>query len=139
MKKLILLLLLIPVFSFAQTPISKLIYTVGNDTISSITTQDTLYWRMLAGGVPAGAWNTVSTDYISAAEKTGETTQVFKLAGETDWTYGESIEFKIVAGARVATSDVISIYGAEGALTLFVVPDTVGTNTMYYMSRLVGK
>jgi len=137
MIKRILLLLIIPVFVFGQAGWERTLFPSGNDTIKSITTQDTIQWRIVSQSGLAGPWNNV-TNYITAAEKTAETVQVVGLASETGWSRGY-IQLRIVASALSITSQKFGGLGDEGSFTAFIKPDTVGTNTFYTTSVIIGK
>ena len=135
MRKIFLINLILPLFLFAQGQSEKpmdtqFTFISGNDTIPQITAQDTVYWVGGISGLNWPAWNEF-TNYISAAEKVAEETQVYDLSAETLWTWYDQIRFKIVSGSTTLTSKIIPIGRVNGALTLFVQPDTMGTNTVY--------
>ena len=134
MKRIIFLIIL-PLFLFAQGQSEKPMaiqypFTSGNDTVPNITEVDTVYWVGGISGLNWPAWNQFS-NYITAAEKTAEKTQVYDLAAETLWTWYDQIKFKIVSGSTTLESNVIPIGRVSGAVTLFVQPDTTGTSTVY--------
>jgi len=131
MRKLI-FILLVPLFVFGQRPMSTAIpFISGNDTIPNINVQDTVLWQGTVSGLnwPA-TWHTF-TDYITVAEKVAEDTQVYILADETYWTWFQMIRFRIDGGATVLTSNPVTVGATDGKITLFVQPDTIGTDTIY--------
>jgi len=136
MKKLIILLLLFPVIGFSQS-ISQTIFAT-TDTIGSIAIPDTVEMR-----IGDGPWKILTscindTAYVTVDDKLAETTQVFMLARESYWTAGP-LQFRIYAtGTDTITSKFTPTLGFQGALTLFIRPDTVGTNTLYGTSTLEG-
>jgi hypothetical protein len=148
MKALIVLLLLVPVLSFGQlfkSHTSQILFAAGADTVAEHDSQDTVAVRI---GTTAG-WGPyinlakeINSDgiYISAAEKSAETNNVYNLAAETWWTYAEKIQVRITSPSVVVTSKVCDISGLEGAVTLFIDVDTVTTNTYtdYGASLLIG-
>lgn len=130
MRKIIFILLfVIPLMAQRQTYFVADLSISGSDTISNITNQDTVLYR-LAIESAWGLWQTL-TNYITAAEKTGETSQRYVLADELAWGWAEYIEFKIESGASVITSHSHNIGGLLGALSIHITPDTTGTNTIY--------
>ena len=114
----------------AQTSRIKVPFISGNDTISQITDQDTVYWRGGVSGLNLPAWN-VLTNYVSAAEKVAETTQIYILVNEDMWTWYNIIQFRIDSKADTLDSKNVTVGDTRGEWTLFVQPDTSGTNTIY--------
>jgi hypothetical protein len=136
MKKLIVLLLLFPVIAFSQS-ISQTIFAVA-DTIGSITIPDTVEMRIGDGPCKILTSAINDTAYVTVDDKIAETTQVFMIARESYYTAGP-LQFRIYAtGTDTITSKVTPTLGFQGAFTLFIRPDTVGTNTLYGTSTLEG-
>ena len=139
--KYFMLFLLLPVIAFSQVGLNTGIFeSVANDTIASITVPDSVYVR-----IPSGPWKLLTssmndTAWVTVDDKLAETTLVFSLANESYWTYAPSLQFQIRAtGTDTITSRTISTAGLDGALTLFIKPDTSGTNTDYSKSWITGK
>jgi len=134
MKKLIFIILL-PILIFAQSRTLEIsLWGTAADTIGNITVQDTLQYRKYIGG-SVGPWNSISTGsgYISAAEKTAETTQEYDMTDDTNWGWMNAIEFRVKGGAT-AISTLVKAYGMGkyyGAFTVLLEPDTTGTVTIY--------
>ncbi len=133
MKKLIFLLLILPVFVFGQF-FERTLFGTATDTISNITKQDTLSWRLWIKG-SAGPWNDL-TNYITSAEKKAETNQIYNLSGETNWQWGKVIEFQINSGDTLSLGDIltgakVTIGSTDGVFSAILKPDTAGTNTTY--------
>jgi hypothetical protein len=147
MKTFLILLLFIPCIAFSQLfkpTVSKTLFTAGADTVAEHDSQDTVAVRI---GTTAG-WgpyiNLVeeinSSVYITAAEKSAETHNIYPLAAESWWTEIQKMQVRITSPTVVITSVVIKLDGLEGACTLHIVPDTVTTNTYtdYGTSLFVG-
>ena len=134
-------LLILPMFLFSQNRyISTDLFTAGSDTITSTTSQDTVDWRGWASGSGVGAWIPI-TDYITGAEKAAGTTLKYALSGETDWTWLEFLQIQIrgTGTKNTATSKTFPVGGLNGAVTLFITPDTtVGAFTLYTGSKIGG-
>jgi hypothetical protein len=137
----ILFFLLLPVLLFGQIGFTQNLFTgVTNDTIASIAVPDSVYvqfedgpWLLLTSSVD-------DTAYVTITDKLNETTKIFDLANETYWTYVNSMRFKIQATATdTITTRYIGTSGLNGSITLFLRPDTSGTNTDYSKSTLVGR
>jgi len=137
MKQLIILLLLVPVFVFGQIGFIKTPFAVA-DTIGSIAVDDSVYMRF-----GDGPWQLLTecqndTAFVTVDDKLAEATQVFMIARESFYTYGP-LQFEIRAtGTDTITSGKIQTLGNQGAFTLFIRPDTVGTNTFYGNSTIEG-
>ena len=136
----ILLFLLIPIFVFGQAPFRVQPFAAA-DTIGSITSQDSI--QALFGG--GADWQLLTeslhdTAYVTANDKSSELELVFDLANESFWTYASKIRFRIVAfGTDTITSSWVHLpTSANGAATLHIKPDTVGTNTFYGNSYIEG-
>jgi len=135
----LILLLFIPVLAFGQVGITATSIFAAADTIGSITVPDSVEMK-----IGDGPWKLLTdcvndTAYVTVDDKVGEVTQQFRLAGESWWTYGNSLKFRVFAtGVDTVTSKNIGIGGLQGALTLFLRPDTSGTNTTYQKSTLEG-
>jgi len=139
--KYLMLLLFIPVLAFGQVGLNTGLFTgIANDTVASITCDDSVYVQ-----IPGGPWKLLTsaqndTAYVTAYDKTQENTLVFTLANESYWTYAPSLKFEIRAtGTDTITSRTISTAGLNGSFTLFIVPDTSGTNTDYSKSYITGR
>ena len=139
--KLIFLILILPLIAFSQTVyFNEALCHATDDTVDNYTTQDTVLWRVYAGGVAPGAWN-MPTNYITAAEKLAEVTLIYALADESTWTWGEMLEIRIKGETDTTGSKVFRIgHLRSGAVTLFINPDTVlaNTNVDYGGSRIGG-
>ena len=140
MKKLIFILLLFPAFVFGQSGYSKSGIFATTDTLSSITSADSVYARM-----HNGPWQLLGecmndTSYITAYNKTQEDTVIFIVSNESWWTYTDQLQIEI----RSTNIDTIKskpflVGGMDGAVTIFITPDTSGTNTFYDGSFVKGK
>ena len=138
MKK-ILFILLIPLFVYGQAYFRVTPFAAA-DTIGSLTTEDSIQvqfgnspWQLLTQSLN-------DTAFVTANDKSAETELVFDLANETFWTFTSNMRFRIVStGTDTITSDWIRVpTSANGAVTLFIRPDTVGTNTFYGTSYVEG-
>lgn len=136
MKKIIGILLLFIFVLFAGSNQNRyetaVLFGSVNDTIPNITKQDTLCYRPWING-SAGNWHEM-TNYISAAEKTGETNQEYDFADHDDWMGAEYFDFKIKSGEdanETITSTTFIGAWLNGAITGILIPDTSGTNTTY--------
>lgn len=133
----IILILLLPLFLMAQQPDRILsLFPAGSDTITSITVQDTVQYRLWISGV-ASDYYTLGT-YVSAANKTGEQTVEISLSDDSNWMWAQFVDVKVYQGANAITSNTFPIGRLNGAVTLFLKPDTVGTNTLYNQSVIGG-
>ena len=147
MRKLILLLLLLPVISFAQQKVFEVPFITGNDTIFT-TSSDSIDCRLGVAGLTQGYWETLSqvqaendTAYVTLDDKTNDRTKVYILADETWWTWAQTIQFRIRAEDDTLTSKTMTIGGCDGAVTLFVQPISYGDatpDTILYKVRLGG-
>jgi len=141
--RILIILLLFPVIAFSQVHDINL-FAAGTDTTAAHDSQDTVAVRV--GGT--GGWGPYinlaqevnSGVYITAAEKSAETPQIYNLASESWWTYAQKMQVRITAPGDVVTSGVINLSELEGACTLIIVPDTVTTDTYtdYGTSRFIG-
>ena len=142
-KKIFIILLLLSVPLFAQQKVSYTAFASGSDTIANINQQDTLQYSITYSGLNWCAWENVTqclqaSAYISAADKTGEVTKVYDIANETDWTWAHLLRLRIVSAGDTITSSTMTIGDVSGALTIFIQPDTTGTNTVYDKVRVGG-
>ena len=144
MNKLFILFLLLPVFCFGQWKYKAALFPSTYDTMSSITTKDTIEVRLGVDGL-WGPWKQLTecnndTADITGLDKRTETVKVYELADESWWTFTPYMQCRIRSHAG---SDTISgthgIGQLEGAVTLFIYPDTSGTNTDYGGSIIVGR
>ena len=144
MNKIIILFLLLPVFCFGQWRYKAALFPSSYDTVSSINTKDTIEVRFIADAL-IGPWKQLSecnadTADITPKDKWTETTKVYELADEAWWTFTPYIEVRIRSHAGSDTiSGVHGIGQLDGAVTLFIYPDTSGTNTDYGGSIIVGR
>jgi len=147
MKKLIVLLLFIPGIVFSQLykpTVSYALFTAGADTVAEHDSQDTVAVR-LGGSAGWGPYVNLTKEvnssvYITAAEKSAETPNMYNLGSESWWTFSEKLQVRITSPTVVVTSVVIRTAGLEGACTLVIVPDTVTTDTYtdYGTSTFIG-
>ena len=136
MKHLILCMILCG-FAYAQNNYTYITpFPTGLDTVAGVSSPDTVKWRLSLDGVD-GPWNTITT-YVDTTTKQNETVMVFDLSGETNWTWGESLTILIQGITNSVTSRSFKVSTKTGAVTLFLAPDTVGTNTFYTGSRIGG-
>jgi len=139
--KLLIVLLFLPVLVFGQIGITAYPFkTVANDSIATITQNDSVYIQLNDGPWLLLTSTIDDTAYVTVTDKVGEVTKVFDLANETFWTYTPSLRFRIIAtGTDTITSPYVGTGGLNGSLTLFLRPDTSGTNTRYDNSTLEGR
>ena len=135
----ILLFILFPLFVYGQAGFRETPFAAA-DTIGSITIPDSVYmqlndgpWKLLTSAIN-------DTAYVTVDDKVAETTQVFMLARESYWTGASSLRFQIRAtGTDTITSSYVRLpSNANGAVTLFLRPDTVGNDTYYGTSTVEG-
>ena len=139
MKRLIFLLLLIPVLCFSQNYRDGTVFAL-TDTIGSITQDDSVYVRFYNGPWKLLTSSVNDTAMITRDDKVAEGTVIFNLAAETWWTYSSQMSIQIrTTGVDTITSYPVLTSGLEGSVTLFIVADTVGTNTFYGGSWIEGK
>lgn len=147
MKKLIILLLLIPIFAFAQQKINIIPFVSGNDTIFT-TSSDTLDMRIGASGLALGPWEELTetlaandTDYVTKDDKSGERTKIFIFADETWWTWAQIAQLRIRTEDDTLISKVFTIGDLTGSVTGFVQPTIIGDatlDTILYKVRVGG-
>jgi hypothetical protein len=148
MKKIIIILLLfVPCIAFSQLykpTVSYTLFAAGSDTVAEHDSQDTVAVR-IGGSTGWGPYINLAQEvnssvYITAAEKSAETPNMYNLASESWWTFAEKLQVRITSPSVVVTSVVIRTAGLEGACTLVIVPDTVTTNTYtdYGTSKFIG-
>lgn len=135
-KKTFIILILLSSFLFAQEQIRAVPFTTGNDTIANINAADTLYYSITYSGLNWPDWIEVTqcvqdTVYITVSDKVNEATKIYDIANEAAWTWADIMKLRIVSAGDTITSNTITIGGAEGAITIFVQPDTIGTDTIY--------
>ncbi len=119
-------------------PVKVVPFMTGNDVINSITSVDTIKWRPGYQGLNENAdWNIITT-YITATDKANEKTIFIPLSDESGWGWMDYVQFQISGNGQTLTSDKYFIGGRAGAFSLFVQPDTSGTNTTYKV-RLGGQ
>jgi hypothetical protein len=138
MKKLI-LFLLFPLFLYGQVGFEYSPFAAA-DTIGSLTSQDSIECRF--GNSP---WQLLTqslndTAFVTENDKSGEVELVFDLANESYWTYTTNFQLRIVAfGTDTMTSSRMRFpTNSNGAVTLYLKPDTLGTNTFYGKSTVQG-
>jgi hypothetical protein len=136
-KKLILLLFL-PAIIYGQS-LKEYLFSAA-DTIGSVSTPDSVYMQFYDSGWELLTQCTADTSFITADDKAAEVTKIFMLAREDFWTYSGMLRFQVRnTGVDTITSSYVSIPATNnGALTLFMKPDTVGTNTFYGGSFIEG-
>ena len=140
MKK-ILFLLLIPVFLHAQTGYYQRIFT-SSDTIASLTSSDSVEIQLADA---SGPWKLLTssvndTALITGDDKVAENLVIFSLANETWWTRVSRFRVRIYSTSTdTITSNWLNIPNTDGSFSLFVQPDTNGTNTYYNKSWVEGK
>jgi len=127
MKKLIFILLFLIPFMLQGQQISDKLFTNLTDTTENYSSNDTVDVQLIGFG-GGSAWH-ILTDYITAAEKLAETPLEYRLAGESWWTHAPTMKIRIRSAATTITSKPISIGQTQGAVTLWIVPDTVLVNT----------
>lgn len=114
---------------------------VSGDTIASLTSSDSVYCQFSSSSAP---WKLLTssvsdTALITADDKSAENTVVFNLANETWWSHTDLLRFKVQStGTDTCTSNWIDVEYLNGALTLFIVADTSGTNVDYGNSYMTG-
>jgi len=136
MVKIFLSLLVLVSFSFGQQKVSAVPFIAGNDTIKNINAKDTLDYAITYSGLNWSAWMPVTkcvqdSVLILVTDKTGEVTKVYNIADEPNWTWAQIMRLRIRSSTGNIVSNSIYIGDSEGAITVFVQPDTVGTNTIY--------
>ena len=148
MKKLLFILLFIPGIVFSQLykpTVSYTLFAAGSDTVAEHDSQDTVAVR-IGGSTGWGPYINLTKEvnsnavYITAAEKSAETTNIFNIAAEPWWTFAEKLQVRITSPTVEVTSVVIRTAGLEGACSLVIVPDTVTTDTYtdYGTSKFIG-
>jgi hypothetical protein len=121
---------------------SRIFAGVTDDTIGILTTPDSVYmqydaagpWKLLTSVISDG-----DTAMVTADDKVAENTLHFMLSRETWWTHSPMvrIEFRNT-GQDTCTSNWIPIGMLEGAVTLHVRADTVGSYVDYGGSTMSG-
>ena len=115
---------------------------VTDDTIGVLTTPDSVYtqfypngeWRLLTSVISDG-----DTAMVTADDKVAENTLHFMLAREVYWTHTPQIRFEFRnTGQDTCTSRWVQIGKLDGAVTLIVKADTVGSYVDYGGSILTG-
>lgn len=144
MRLLIVLFLFLPFLVFGQ--FNELAFPATADTIANYTSNDTVDVRLRASGGAIGPWNALTeslndTAYITVDDKLAETTVVFNVSAETWWTQCEAMEVRIRGAGDTTGSNIIYIDDdANGAITIWIIPDTLlaDTETDYSKSRVTG-
>lgn len=138
MTKYIALLLMLAVPLFAQQRLSAVPFVTGNDTIANIDKQDTLYFQLSWSGLNwPGEWQQATicmqdTAFVTVEDKAAEVTKVFDLSGETKWAWAPIMRLRILSDADTLISNAVSLADLNlGTVSVFVQPDTSGTNTIY--------
>lgn len=115
---------------------------VVDDTIGSITTSDSIYlqydaagqWKLLTSVISDG-----DTAMVTGDDKVAENTLHFMVSREAFWTHSPMVRFEIRSTNQdTCSSSWISIGRMDGAVTLHIRADTVGTYTDYGASTLSG-
>lgn len=115
---------------------------VTDDTIGVITTPDSVYLQFDA----AGEWSLLTsvisdgdTAMITADDKVAENTLHFMLSRESFWTHSPMARFEIRnTGQDTCTSMWVPIGRINGACTLHIRADTVGSYVDYGASTMSG-
>lgn len=137
--KTLIFILLFPIVLFGQVGIMQNLGFTAADSIESITVPDSVEMR-----IGDGPWKLLTscvndTAYVTADDKAAGTTKQFRLAGESYWTYGNSLRFRVYAtGVDTVTSKWIGVGSLRGALTLFLRPAASATATTYIKSTVEG-
>lgn len=141
-----LIFLLLPLFIQAQESYTRFLWLnyntntyAVNDTVGSITVNDSVEvligdkWKLLTQAVD-------DTAMVTAQDKTTEGTVTFILAAESYWTKVDQLQFRVYStGVDTATSLVLQIPPtSRGAVTLYMIADTVGSNVHYSKSYITG-
>lgn len=142
--KWIIIFILFPLLCYGQW-FSETLFPATYDTMSSATTKDTIEAR-LGNGTLWGPWKQLTESHsdtadITATDKKNEVTKVYELADEAWWTWGALLEVRIRshAGSDTITSNTFSLQNREGAITLWIYPDTTGSKTDYGGSLIGGR
>lgn len=115
---------------------------VADDTIGSITTSDSVYmqydaagqWKLLTSVISDG-----DTAMVTGDDKVAENTLHFMLSRESYWTHAPVVRFQVRSTNQdTCTSNWVGIGRIDGAVTLHIRADTVGTYTDYGASTLSG-
>ena len=115
---------------------------VTDDTIGVLTTPDSVYMRYDA----AGQWKLLTsvisdgdTAMVTADDKVAENTLHFMLSRESFWTHTPMLQVEIRNTTQdTCTSNWIAVGRIEGACTLHIRADTVGSYVDYGASTLSG-
>ena len=138
MKRILFLLLFLPLFVYGQAGIVQTLF-VATDTVGTITAPDTVEVKLGDGPWKILSESVNDTAYVTVDDKVGEVVQVFNLAAEDWWTYANNLQVRVYStGTDTITSKNVGIGGLRGAITLFLRPDTSGTNTTYTKSTVEG-
>ena len=146
MRKYIFLFLLFPMLVFGQKfTLDKLLFPAAIDTISDYAAQDTVQLRGAMAGGAISPWKTLTqtlndTAFITVDDKLAETTVVFNVSSESWWTWFSRVQIRIVGQAETLNGNWIPVGGLEGAITIFIIPDTLlaDTETDYGASKIGG-
>ena len=115
---------------------------ISGDTVASITTADSVYIRYDA----AGEWKLLTsvvsdgdTAMVTANDKIAENTLHFMVSREDFWTHSPMMQVKILnTGVDTCMSNWVAIGKINGACTLHIRADTIGTNVDYGASTMSG-
>ena len=143
----LILFLFLPVLLIAQNPHTYPLFPTTADTITDYTSNDTVAVRLgmqVSGTQYWSSWNDLTktvndTAFITVDDKINETTVVFNVSSETWWTQTEYMQVRITGAGDVTGSVAIPLARSEGAVTIFIVPDTLlaDTEVDYNKSRAV--
>ena len=116
---------------------------VSDDTVGSITTPDSVYiqfynssteWQLLTSVISDG-----DTAMVTADDKIAENSLIFMLSRESFWTHSPQVRFQFRnTGQDTCTSNWIGVGRIDGACSLNVQADTVGTYVDYGGTVLSG-
>lgn len=135
----LILFLVLPILAFGQSGLYKSNLFSATDTVGTIAAADSVEMRFHTGPWKLLTEAVNSSAMITVANKVAEATVIFRLAGEDYWTYTGNMQFRVFStGTDTITSNVVHCPNLSGAFTLFMVADTVGTNTYYDQSWISG-
>lgn len=146
MRRYMFLFLLLPMLVFGQKfELDKFLFPTTLDTIPNYTAQDTVQLRGAMAGGAISPWKTLTqtlndTAFITIDDKTDETIVVFNVSSESWWTWFSRVQIQIVGDTETLTGSWIPVGGLEGAITIFIIPDTLlaDTHTDYGASKIGG-
>ncbi len=146
MKELIYLFLFLPIFVYGQKfTLDEFLFPADIDTLADYAAPDTVQLRGAMSGGAISPWKTLTqtlndTAYITVDDKIDETTVVFNVASESWWTWFSRVQVRIMGAPDTLFSNWIPVGGMEGAITIFIIPDTLlaDTETDYGASKIGG-